>query len=262
MSRISQADWELFRNLARREIRGRYKGSFLGLLWTLIIPLVLMATYTVVFSVLWQVADLPNYWLYLLVGIGFWAFFGGGFIVGSTSLVSNQNLITKVNFPRVMLPIAALSSQAITMVVMISIIVPASILVGSGSVAALLLLPVVFVPTAMLVVGLALAMSVLNVYFRDVEHIVGALLIPWFFITPIIYSLDALPQLKEHEWARTLLQYGNIATPFVMSLQDILYYGRAPGLGQWAYMIGVGSAVLVGGYLLFDRLQRDLAVEL
>ena len=258
----SVPNWDLFANLARREVRGRYKGSILGLVWTLVIPLVMMVTYTVVFSVLWKVAVLPHYWLFLLIGIGFWAFFGGGFTAGATSLVSNAGLITKVSFPRAILPISALTSQAITMLIMLGLMTPFAIVLTPGNPWVLLLLPVVMLGIVMIVVGFSLAMSVLNVFFRDAEHIAGALLIPWFFITPIIYTLDSLPQLRGHLWAYRLLEYGNIATPYVLALQDLFYFGRVPRLVVMVYVLGVGALVLAGGYALFTRLQRNLAVEL
>ena len=262
MRLMSTPNWDLLANLARREVRGRYKGSILGLIWTLVIPLVMMATYTVVFSVLWQVANLEHYWLFLLVGLGFWSFFGGGIIQGAASLVGNAGLITKVSFPRAILPISALTSQAITMLIMLGLMIPFSIALSPGNPLVLLFLPVVLIAVAMLVVGLSLAMSVLNVFFRDVEHIVGALLIPWFFVTPIIYTLDSLPQLNGHLWIYRLFEYGNIATPFVLAMQDLLYYGRMPRPIIVAYVLVVGALVLAGGYLLFNRLQRNLAVEL
>jgi lipopolysaccharide transport system permease protein len=253
---------ELFVNLARREVRGRYKGSLLGLVWTLIVPLVFMATYTLVFSVLWQVTSVDHYALFLLVGLAFWAFFGGGMVVAAGSLLHNSALVKKVRFPRLLVPIASTTSQAITMAVMLVIIIPITLVVTEGSRLALLFLPVILLGVAMLVIGIALGISVLNVFFRDIEHIIAALLIPWFFLTPILYTLDSLPPLKDRDWARWLLEYGNFATPYVLALQDVLYWGRLPSAEITLYVLGVGAAALGGGYVLFQRLQRDLAVEL
>ena len=262
MQLIGRPNWQLLANLARREVRGRYKGSVLGLVWTLVVPLVTMVTYTVVFSVLWQVTDISHYWLYLLVGLAFWTLFGASFIAGATSLVSNAALITKVPFQRAVLPISSLASATITMLIMIVIIVPFSFVLTDGNPVYVLLLPFVLVAIAMLVIGISLMISVLNVFFRDIEHIIGSLLIPWFFLTPIIYSFDTLPQLTERPWLRDLLEYGNIAAPFVISLQDVLYWGRAPSAGNLVYIFLVGGLILVTGAFVFQRLQRDLAVEL
>ncbi len=262
MQLLERPNWQLLANLARREVRGRYKGSILGLVWTLIVPLVTMVTYTVVFSVLWQVADTPHYWLYLLVGLAFWALFGAAFISGATSLVSNAALITKVPFQRAVLPLSSLASATITMLVMIAIILPFAFVLSEGNPVYVLLLPLVLVAVAMLVIGISLAISVLNVFFRDIEHIVAALLVPWFFLTPIIYNLDMLPQLSERPWLRYLLEYGNIAAPFVISLQDVLYWGRAPSAVNLVYIFIVGGLILGMGAHVFRRLQRDIAVEL
>jgi ABC-2 type transport system permease protein len=114
----------------------------------------------------------------------------------------------------------------------------------------------------MLVIGISLTISVLNVFFRDIEHIIASLLVPWFFVTPIIYSFDMFPQLTERPWLRHLLEYGNIAAPFVISLQDVLYWGRAPSAVNLVYIFIVGGFILIAGALVFQRLQRDLAVEL
>ena len=253
---------ELLGNLARREVRGRYKGSFFGLLWTLVLPLALMATYTLVFSVLWQVASVPHYSLFLLIGLAFWMFFGGGIIAAATSLHQNSGLIKKVWFPRAIIPLVAMTSPAITMGVMLAIIIPFSLVFTQGSSFAMLMLPIVLLGAAMLVLGISLALSVLNVFFRDVEHIVAALLIPWFFLTPIIYTLDSLAPLQSREWARYLLEYGNFVTPYVLALQDVLYWGRLPSAPVLTFVLGFGAVVLAAGYSLFMRLQRDLAVEL
>ena len=126
----------------------------------------------------------------------------------------------------------------------------------------MLMLPIVLLGAAMLVLGISLALSVLNVFFRDVEHIVAALLIPWFFLTPIIYTLDSLAPLQSREWARYLLEYGNFVTPYVLALQDVLYWGRLPSAPVLTFVLGFGAVVLAAGYSLFMRLQRDLAVEL
>jgi lipopolysaccharide transport system permease protein len=262
MSIIALPYRELFNNLLRREVRGRYKGSWLGVVWTLITPLVMMGAYTLVFTVVWQVVDIPNYPLFLLTGLTLWTFLGGSMTVAATSLTGNADLVKKVAFPRQIVPLAAMTSQAITALVMLIILVPFGLWLTQGSRVYMLLLPLVVLFSVFLVTGISLAVSVVNVFFRDTEHIIAALLLPWFFLTPILYSLDTFPLGTSHEWVVDVLKYGNFATPFVLALQDVVFWGRMPELGVALYVVLVGTGALIGGWLLFKKMQRDLAVEL
>ena len=253
---------ELFMNLARREIRGRYKGSWLGVLWTLVIPLLMMLSYTLIFSVIFQVVDIPHYPLFLMTGLALWVFFGNSIVVAATSLLGNADLIKKVKFPREVVPLAAISSQAITAAVMLAILIPLNVVFMPGSRWTLVLLPVGIIASCALVLGLSFALSVINVYFRDTEHIISALLLPWFFITPILYTYDSFPLATSHEWVVTVLETVNFATPFVLFLQDVLFWGRWPQPWVVAYVLIAGAVFLALGYWVFRKLQRDLAVEL
>jgi ABC-type polysaccharide/polyol phosphate export permease len=256
---------EFFANLTRREIRGRYKGSWLGVLWTLVTPLVMMGAYTLVFTVLFQVGNLdqiPNYPVFLLTGLAFWVFFGGSLGVASVSLIGNANLVTKARFPREIVPVAAVASQVPTLAVMVGALVPIGLVITPGDRRAMLLTPVVVLGVLMLVVGVCLLVSVVNVFFRDTEHIIAALLLPWFFLTPILYQFNSFPLATDHAWTIDLLKYGNFATPFVLAMQDVLYFGRVPSAAVLIYVLVVGLVALVGGYAVFRHMQRDLAVEL
>ncbi len=262
MSFIAPHNRQLFANLVRREVRGRYKGSWLGIIWTLITPLVMMGAYTLVFTVVWQVVSITHYPLFILTGLAFWTFLTGSMTVAATSLVGNADLVKKVAFPRQIVPLAAMVSQGITAAVMVAILIPLNLWLMDGSRLVMLLLPLVIVASCALVAGLALALSVLNVFFRDTEHIVNALLLPWFFLTPILYSFDSFPLATSHEWLLDLLKYANFATPFVLAIQDTLFWGRMPETSVLIYIVVVGAAVFAGGYALFRKMQRDLAVEL
>ncbi len=262
MRATTNASWELFSNLARREVRSRYKGSVFGLAWTLIVPLVMMLTYTFVFTVLMPMNDgLPNFWLYLLAGLAFWSLFGLCFIAGATSLVANKNLVTKVRFRREVLPLSSLSSGVVTLLVMVAIMIPASIVTTDNHGIMLLVLPLILACVVLLCAGCALAMAVLNVYFRDLEHIISALLIPWFFLTPIIYSF-ASERMTGHTNVVWVLTWLNPATPYVIAMQDVIYHGRLPSLATSLYVVCFSAVAIVSGLAIFRRLQRDLAVEL
>lgn len=264
MNLMNPATRELFGNLVRREIRGRYKGSVLGIVWTLITPLILMLAYTLVFSVLFRFNDgrIPHYALYVLVGLTLWLFFSGSLIAATTSLLSSANLIKKVRFPRAIMPVSTVISQGVTMVAMLVILIPFSLWLTPGNRLVLLLLPVAMIPILLMVVGCALAVSVLNVYFRDIEHILGALILPWFFLTPVLFSFDTFPLATEHTWMVDVLTLVNFVTPFILLLQNVLYWGIVPGWDIWLYTCVMGPVIFALGAWTFRRLQRNLAVEL
>jgi ABC-type polysaccharide/polyol phosphate export permease len=264
MNFLHPATRELFSNLVRREIRGRYKGSVLGVVWTLVTPLVMMLAYTLVFSVLFRFNDgrIPHYALYVLTGLSLWLFFSGSLIASASSLLASANLIKKVKFPRQIMPISTVISQGVTMAAMLVILVPFSLWLTPGDRRMLLLLPVVLVLVLLMVVGCALAVSVLNVYFRDIEHILAALILPWFFLTPVLFSFDTFPLATEHTWLVDVLTLVNFVTPFLLLLQDVLYWGVMPGWETWLYTCIVGPLIFAGGWITFHRLQRNLAVEL
>jgi lipopolysaccharide transport system permease protein len=253
----------LYRNLVRREVRQRYKGSLLGLAWTLMNPAVVVATYSVVFNYIFKVQDIPYYPLFLFVGLTVWTFFMGGAQLAANSIVANGNLVKKVRFPREIVPAAAVTANGATAAAMFLIALPLCLVLSSAGPAPLSVLPLFVVFLIALTLGFALILSSLNVYFRDVEHILAAVSMPWFFLTPIFYTLDQLPAgLRDRPELLDLLYYGNPAAPFVSSIRDIVFRGEWPALGDWLYCAAVGPVVLVVGFLVFRRLERDMAIEL
>ena len=115
----------------------------------------------------------------------------------------------------------------------------------------------------MLVIGFSLGISVLNVYFRDVEHILGAIGVPWIFVTPVFYSFATVPGLTgDKEWVATLLHWCNPIAPFVIAIQDSLFWGEWPFWGDVLYSVVAAIVMLVVGMRVFRRLEREMAVEL
>lgn len=252
----------LFRNLARREVRQRYKGSALGLAWALVTPAIMVGAYSVVFKFLLRI-DIPNYALFLFVGLTAWTFFMGGAQVAARSLVSNASLVTKVSFPRQIVPLAAITGNGFTAGAMFVVALPLCALLTEGSRAPLLILPVLIVLLAALTIGFGLLVAALNVYFRDVEHILGAVAMPWIFLCPIFYSFDTVPGLSaDKDWALNLLHYGNPIAPFILSIQDALFWGVWPAPGDVLYSAVAAVAVLGVGWAAFRRMAPEMAVEL
>ncbi|WP_217914361.1 ABC transporter permease [Miltoncostaea marina] len=251
----------LFRNLARREVRQRYKGSVLGLAWALITPAIMVGAYSVVFKFLLRL-DIPNYALFLFVGLTVWTFFMGGAQVASRSLVANASLVTKVRFPRQIVPLAAIAGNGFTAGAMLAVALPLCAWLTEGSPLPLVSLPLLVVLLGAFTVGFGLLVAGLNVYFRDVEHIVAAVSMPWIFLTPIFYSFDAVPGLEGRGWALDLLHYANPIAPFVIAIQDALFWGEWPAAGDLAYCAVAGLLALAAGWAAFRRLEPEMAVEL
>jgi lipopolysaccharide transport system permease protein len=252
----------LYRNLVRREVRQRYKGSALGLAWTLINPLLVVAAYSLVFKFLFG-SPIPNYALFLFVGLMVWTIFYGGITVAAQSLVANAALVTKVRFPREILPLASMTANGVIAGAMLVIAIPLCIWLGPGLTLPLVALPAFLVLTLVATAGVGLMLSSLNVYFRDVEHILTAIGVPWFFLTPIFYSYSTLPPAAaQHQTLVDILHWGNPVSPFVIAIQDTLFFGTWPTLADTLYCVVAAALFLVAGAFTFGRLEREMAVEL
>ena len=250
---------ELFASLFRRDLRVRYKGSVLGVAWSLANPLVLMGIYVLVFSELWHVARIGHYPLYLLSGLTVWIFFSASLETASRSMLDSAELIKKVKFPRQLVAFSVVATQLVTFVVMFAVLFIVNFaLLPRTREEIWLAIPIAAVVVA-LVAGAALAVASLNVVFRDVEHLVGALLLPWFFLTPILYSFD---QFHSHHTVTQVLRYANFVTPPISALRDPLFFGRLPQAIDVAYLCVAAAVALVLGAFVFSRVDDRIAVEL
>ncbi len=254
---------ELFRNLFQRELRAKYKGSIFGLGWSLAYPLILMGVYTVVFSVLWRGVDVKYYPLFLLSGLVTWVFFSASLQTSTRSLLANANLIKKVRFPRQLIPLAVVATQLVTLAVMLAVLIPINlILLPETRSTFWLVFPLAIVLVA-LTSGLSLLVACGNALYRDVEHLVIALLLPWFFITPILYRFEDLPgAIEEHETLVKILEYGNFMAPMVEVIRDPLYSGTYPSASAVIYTCVAALIALALGAFVFRRVDDHLAVEL
>jgi lipopolysaccharide transport system permease protein len=253
---------ELLRTLFRRELRAKYKGSGLGIFWSYMHPLLMMGVYTLVFSILWRAVDIPHYPLFVLAGLAVWAFFQGAVQAGTGSLVANAHLIKKVWFPREVVPAAVVVSQAVSAGVMFAVLVPIDLVVVPETRRTVLLVVPMFAALFCLALGFAWILATANVFFRDVEHFVGVLFLPWFFLTPVFYSLEELPGAAGREWLIDLLRYGNPVTPYVESIRGAVLQGAVAGPAMLAYVFIVGPALALVGLWLAQRYEDRLAVEL
>ncbi len=254
---------ELFGSLFRRDLRAKYKGSVLGLAWSLANPVVLMLVYLLVFSVIWkaQATDLPHYWLFLLCGLPAWVFFATSLQASSRSLIENASLIRKVRFPRQLVPLANVATQLVAFGVMLAIVIVLSVIYEPQARDTVLLAIPLAALVVCLVAGVALAVASANAIFRDIEHVVAALLLPWFFLTPVLYALDRVPGAVAHPWFERLIHWGNFMTPAIESLREPLFFGRAPRAADVIYLAVAAVVALGVGAFVFTRVDDRIAVE-
>jgi ABC-type polysaccharide/polyol phosphate export permease len=266
------ASRDLVTNLTLRELRGKYKRSLLGWAWSLLNPVATMLIYTLVFRFFLKLqpptgdpSGVNNFAMYLMCGLLAWNFLTAGVMGSISALIGNANLVKKTYFPRELLIGSMVASCVVSFLIELALLSVAFLFFGS------LVLP--YLPVALLLVvlltlfvaGLGLAFSVLNVYFRDVQHLVGILFQVWFYLTPIVYPISFVP-VRATLFGRDLpvraLYDLNPIVGFVESFRDLLYDLRLPPSGQVAYLAVVSVAVFAVGMVLFSRLEGRLAEEL
>jgi ABC-type polysaccharide/polyol phosphate export permease len=252
----------LLEQMVRRELRQKYKGSALGVVWYLVNPLVLMGAYALMFGVLLKAVQIPDYPLFLIVGLIVWMFFAQSLLSAATSLVDQASLVGKVRFPRETVPASVVAVQFVTFAVLLVLVAPVAVAIrGTLDPALLLLVPVVALLFCF-TLGLSLVVAVLHAYYRDVQPILAAALLPWFFLTPIFFRVQDLPGLHDRGWAEALLRWANPIAPFVEAVRDVLYAGAVPGGTTLAYVAVASGLALAGGWVLFRRLEGELGVVL
>ena len=247
---------EMINSLVQKELRGKYKGSVLGFFWSLLIPLFQLLIYTMVFSVFMR-SEIENFSMFLFVTLIPWFFFNSCVSTAALSIVQQKNLVEKIYFPRMVLPVASTISYFVNMLLSFIIVFVALFVTGIGvEVRVLGYLPLIFLIEFVMGIGAALLFSALTVYFRDLEYILGIITMAWMYMTPILYPLDMVPE----EIQKYL--YLNPMTSVTIAYRDILYYQKAPEMQTLSYAIVWGIVVLVAGWITFQRLQRNFVEEL
>lgn len=243
-------------SLVKKDLRGRYKGSVLGFLWTFLNPLLQLGIYTLVFSTIMR-SGIEKYYLFLFVALVPWLFFGTCLSAGASCIFAQQDMVKKIYFPREVLPLSFVTSQFINMLFSFIVIFIVVIISGVGvNFVALLYLPIIMVVEYILALGITMLTSALTVYFRDLEYILGIISMGWMYLTPIIYSVDEVP-----EELSPLLNI-NPMTPITIAYRDILYYKQIPELGTLLHAFLLGIVVLIVGCFTFSKLKRHFAEEL
>lgn len=247
---------EMITSLVKRDIKGRYKGSVLGFFWTFLNPLLQLGVYTLVFSTIMR-SGIEDYYLFLFVALIPWMFFSISLSGGASCILSQQEMVKKIYFPREVLPISMVTSQFVNM--LLSFIVVFAVLIVSGkgiNLLAICYLPIIMIVEYILALGIAFIFSAITVYFRDLEYIVGILTMAWQFLSPVLYSVDQVPE--EIRW----LLLVNPMTPIITAYRDILYYRKIPELFTLIHAFILGILVLILGGMLFRSLAKHFVEEL
>lgn len=243
-------------SLIQRDLRGRYKGSALGFAWTFLNPLLQLAVYTVVFSVIMR-AGIEDYYLFLFTALIPWIFFSSSLTGGAGCILAQKEMVKKIYFPREVLPISLVTCQLVNM--FFSFIVVFAVLLVSGKginiTVVPYLIPVILVEY-MLALGIAFITSAVTVYLRDLEHILMIVSMAWQFLTPVMYSIDMVP-----ENIRPVF-YLNPMSSVIIAYRDILYYKQAPHLGTLLLAVVLGAGLLLVGWFIFGKLEKHFAEEL
>lgn len=261
---------ELITNLTLREVRGKYKRTLLGQGWSLVNPLATMATYTLVFGVLLKTTPpkgnggLQIFALWLLGGLLPWTFFSSAVTTGMSSLIGNSNLIKKVYFPREVLVASSVLAFNVTFATELLVYAVALLIFNSFIFQWLPMVLVLIVLLTLFAMGLALALSVANVYFRDTSHFVAIFMQLWFYATPIVYPVKLVADLdKTFAGIDLLTLYRlNPMTRFVEAFRNVFYDSRWPAADTLVFCTVSAVVSIVCGYWLFSRFEGRLAEEL
>lgn len=270
------ASRELLFNLVSREVRGKYKRTIFGQLWSLANPLALMLIYTLVFGLLFKSNPLPGdpsglnvFALWLLCGLLPWTFFSSVISSGAGSLVDNANLIQKVSFSRIVLPFSTVGASAYNWLFEMVVLLVA-ITIAGGFV--LPWIPLIIVAMALLAVfaaGVGLLFAISNVYFRDTQYLLSILLQLWIYLTPIIYPIYRVADASSKVGGLagtpiTVLDIYNLnpMVHFVALFRQLIYDNRWPDGIEWIICLSWALASLGIGMLVFRKNERNLAEAL
>lgn len=246
---------ELLKTSIKKDVRGKYKNSFLGVLWSFLYPLFQIAVYAIVFPLIMK-SNMPNYTVFLCCGLIPWNFFSTAISRASFTIVENGNIIKKVFFPREILPISVVTSEAVNFVISTIIILAFCLAYGMGLSLFVIFYPLVLLIQYLLLIGISLLVSSITIYFRDLQHFVGIALQLLFYATPIVYAADVIP--SNFQWILNL----NPMTFIIDGYRAIFYYQEQPDLISLGMTLLISIVLCIIGYLIFNKLQKRFAEEL
>ncbi len=249
---------ELLKSNVKKEIRGKYKGSFLGILWSFVSPLLMTLVYAIVFPFLMRGAGYEHYTTFLIIGILPWTWFTTSIAQGTFVILGNAGIIKKVYFPREILPISVVTSGLINFLISCIVMILFIIFSGIGFSINILFLPLVILAQYLFTLGIIFITSAINVYVRDLEYIINFIIQMLFYGTPILYSVDMFANAPKV--ISTLININPMGV-IITSYRDILYWKNIPHINSLLVVI-IGSLLLcLFGLMIFRKLSKGFAEE-
>lgn len=246
---------QLLKSNISKEVRGKYKGSFLGVLWSFVNPLLMTLVYAIVFPFLLKSSQ-PHYTTFIVIAIIPWTWFTYTIMSGTNTFLVNAGIIKKVYFPREILPISIVTSGLINYLISCIIIGIFLLFSGIGFSIYILYLPLIVLIQYMLQLGIIFITSSIDVYIRDAEYIINFIVQMVFYATPVLYSIDMFP-----EKFRWILRLNPLAT-IIESYRNIFYYKTNPDFKMLGITFIVSFIILIVGYAIFEKLKKGFAEEL
>lgn len=246
---------ELLKTSVKKEVRSKYKNSFLGVVWSFLNPLLQIVVYAIIFSLILKNKQ-ENYAIFLCCGIIPWTFFSSAINKSAFTIIENGNIIKKVYFPREIIPISVVIAEAINFLISTIIILGFVIIGGIGITKYLLFYPIILITQYVVIISIAFVVSSICVYFRDLQHFIGIILQLLFYATPIIYSQDNIP--SEYQWILEI----NPMTYIINAYRDIFYYQKAFEILPLIILLFIGIVTSYVGYKIFYKLQKGFAEQL
>ena len=246
---------ELLKTSVKKEVRSKYKNSFLGVVWSFLNPLLQIVVYAIIFSLILKNKQ-ENYAIFLCCGIIPWTFFSSAINKSAFTIIENGNIIKKVYFPREIIPISVVIAEAINFLISTIIILGFVIIGGIGITKYLLFYPIILITQYVVIISIAFVVSSICVYFRDLQHFIGIILQLLFYATPIIYSQDNIP--SEYQWILKI----NPMTYIINAYRDIFYYQKAFEILPLIILLFIGIVTSYVGYKIFYKLQKCFAEQL
>ena len=241
-------------NMVKRDIRGRYKGSLLGFLWNFVLPLMQIIVYILVFTIIFR-QNIEHYYVYLIVGMIPWFMFSDSVNYGSGSVVDNSQLITKIYFPRSVIPVSIVISKLVNFLISMVFVFIVVIVGGHGlDPVALIALPLAVACLFLFSMGLTMILAALNVYMRDVQYLVSVILMMLIWMTPIMY----VHSFVDNDFFQLILNL-NPLTYLVEMFQNILYWKALPPLDSTLIAVGESLIAVCAGMYIYAKLSVDFA---